>query len=620
MAPAPPDGGEPDELDAYEEGDEEPQKCVIKVEITAALNVWGSEAGEAKSKAGFTIAFPGEPADVAPAEMEGFLPDVPEESDDLTPPPKPLPPLPNAPPPAEPPPPPPPPRPVNFTSIGPVVRQFERLPEYPLYHKFIHEPMIATVHWISPTGALKFPLATAKVDLTRVLDLTKNALELSCQLEAYVEAAPPPPPAGAKKGPPPKPPPAKKDDKKGAAPAAAAEVKPVLLEGASLKIKISTSIPLLSDEDRKEGFIMEISVVTVRKLPPKVKELGTSGTPDPFSYTCGFRLPGFSGAWWDSMTCFEAAEKASLSIYKSASGAVETEEVTFPKPIVIPEDKGAGPREYKKIIFGANEDEDNSVDRIEEKPVLDEYGYPPEPEMITEIREIVKWKETVKRYLPSEGANELRARIKKKERFGPGQIARYIKQESYDVFSDPFFARYRSSFEMDLLEFQEKEGTCSYAVPCPLGVFVAESEPVFCPPDERPASKKAKPIEDDSGPPPASPPAKKDPKAPVVETPPLPNAWKAAESQIFVTITTSLPIEPVWKPPPEPELKVENIIPPRPKAPNLHDTVKIAMEKFKEFVQIAAHDISSLHQSVVEGDEFEQPLGVEAVPATTKSR
>jgi len=198
----------------------------------------------------------------------------------------------------------------------------------------------------------------------------------------------------------------------------------------------------------------------------------------------------------------------------------------------------------------------------------------------------VKWKETVKRFLSGQGANELREKIAKKEKFS-GAVARYVMDESYNAISDPFFDRYRSSFKMDLTKFQEQEGLSCYAIPSQLEDYDKYSgPPIFCYPDERPPSKTAKPIEDDSGPLPAAPPKAggKGAPSPTSEAPPIPNAWKQSGSVIFVTIKTSQPIEPMWNPPPEPELKVEDIISVRSKASNMHDTVKLATEKFKEFV------------------------------------
>jgi len=606
-----------DKIDDYEEGEEEedPEKCIIRMELSAALNVWASEPEEAtaRSKIGFVIDFPGEVHVEQPLEIEGFAQDA--LSWPVTPPPSP----PRRPPGAAAPanlveespakaPPPSSVIPASFT-IGSFVKEFERDPGYPLYHTLIHEPMIVTVYWISPSGAVKAPMASSKVDLTGLLSLETGALQLTCPLEEYVKLPPPPPPPGAKKAPPAKPPPTPKKE------APPVEERPALLEGASIKVKFGTNIPLLSEIDRKEGLIIEVNAVTIRKLPPKVKEFGNAQISDPFKYTCEFTIPGLSGTWWDSLTSIDAAEKAKLSVFKATSGVVEKEEVTFPKPIVMPEDKTQGPRELKALLFGEEEDPPFSC-RVERE--LDEYGY---PVMITEMQDIVKWKETVKRFLSGQGANELREKIAKKEKFS-GAVARYVMDESYNAISDPFFDRYRSSFKMDLTKFQEQEGLSCYAIPSQLEDYDKYSgPPIFCYPDERPPSKTAKPIEDDSGPLPAAPPKAggKGAPSPTSEAPPIPNAWKQSGSVIFVTIKTSQPIEPMWNPPPEPELKVEDIISVRSKASNMHDTVKLATEKFKEFVQIAAHDISSLHQSVLQGEEFGQPPGAEALP-TTKSR
>lgn len=191
-----------------------------------------------------------------------------------------------------------------------------------------------------------------------------------------------------------------------------------------------------------------------------------------------------------------------------------------------------------------------------------------------------------------------------------------MTEESFNTLADPYFERYRSTFNLDMMPFLDKEGALLLAIPCPLQDFVEATGNVFCPLDARPPSKGTI-VEDDSGPPPV-PVAVPKGGPPPPPPPPLPNAWKEAKSMIYVTIKTSEPIEPVWIPPPQPELKVENLIPPRPKCPNLHDTVKVATDKFKEFVQIAAHDISYLHQKALQEVDT-LPLGTDATPET-KSR
>lgn len=638
------------DIDAYQEGEEESS---IKVEIVAALNLWLSEASEQKSKVGFSIKFPGEPADQKAdeqqtAEIAGYPPDeepkpkgFPCTPSSSAPPP---PPLPNPESGATTASPPVPPKPANFTmGTTPLVREFQRLPEYLLCHKLLQEKMVILLYWISASGTAKTTLGMTTVDLAGLLSLNGNSLDILSPVIAYVEppaAAGTTPAAGAKKGAKAAPaaPPVKKaaappeKGKKGG-PAAApiapiVEVTPALLPEAKLKIKMSTSIPLLSDIDRKEGFVMEIGPIMVRKLPPKVKDFGTAeAAPDPFAYSCGFSIPGMSGKWWESLTCFETAEKTDLAIFKAASGAVEMEEVTYSKEREPPVDKAAGPRELKTLLFG-----ENLKDPFPKpKPFVDEYGYPPAPEVIKEMQAVIRWKESVRRFLPSAGANELRAKIKKKIQF-KGELARYVKQESFDMFSDPYFKRYHSSFQLDLLIFQEKEGLKETTIACPLQDHatpddaMAGGDPSICPPDTRAPSKKAKAIEDDVDPPPPTAgtlaKSKVDPKAKIEVQAALqwPNAWKTADSVIFVTIKTSLPIEPVWKAPPEPELQLKDVIPPRLKAPNIYDTLKIAMEKFREFVVIAATDISLLHQRVVGGEVFEETIAATEQQSTNKSR
>lgn len=610
---------EGDLLDEYSEGEEEEiPKSKIKIQVVAAMGVWSIESGEEKSKIGFDIVFPEEPPLPPPdpaaplVEMEAFLPDIEPIPKGVWPhpPPPPSPPLdPNVPPldPSAPPTKPqslPPPANFNFS----FEREYERIPSYHLCNKLVQEEMTINVHWISPTGSTKAPIAMAKVNLAGLLQLDKTTLINVCPLIPYVELvvaispiaptgkpAPPPP----KKGAPPPPP---------AAVAPVTEDKPKLLEGSTLKIVMSTSEPLLTEADRKHGFVLEVDVVTIRHLPVKVQQYGPveEGSIQPFAYTVGFTLPGFThdSTWWNAVNDIDLVEKATFGQFKATTGIVTEEEVIVSKEVVMPLDASVGPRELKRLLFGG---EEVKPDCNIEKLKVDEWGYPP---IIKEMQKIVVWKQSVhpiKRYLPSQAANEVRENIKKKK-YIQGAVARYLTEESFNNFADPFFDRYRGTFDLDMMPFLDKEGATCLEVPCALKEFVDATGAIFCPIDPRPPSKGTI-VEDDSEHP-SLPLPKDHPK-------PLPNAWKEAKSIIYVTIKTSAPIEPVWKPPPQPELKVENLIPYRPKCPNLHNSVKAATDKFKEFVQIAAHDISFLHQKVLEGEDV--PLGVAATP-DTKSR
>lgn len=633
--PAPPPPSAPqvegDPLDEYSEGEEEEiPKSKIKIEIVAATGVWSIESGEEKSKIGFDIHFPEElplppPDPLAPlVEMEAFLPDIEPIPKGVwpLPPPPPMPPLdPTAAPPdlatpvAEPKPPPPP---ANFNFS--FVREYERTPSYHLCNKLVQEEMVINVLWISPSGLAKAPIATTKVNLAGLLNLDECTLTNISPLMTYIEPIVVAPPASAAKGGKPTPPPKAPPPKKGApsqptvAPLLLTEEKPQLLEGATIKIVMTTSKPLVTEADRNFGLILEIDVVTIRDLPLKVQEYGTlvEGMPQPFTYTVGFTIPGFTpdSTWWNAINDIDPIEKATFGQFKSTIGTVMQEEVTVPKVQVMPLDTSVGPRELKKLLFGEEEvKRDCNIEKLE----VDEWGYPP---VIQEMHNVVVWKAGgVKRYLPSQAANEVRENIKKKK-YIQGAVARYVTEESFNNFTDPFFQRYRSTFNLDMMPFLDKEGALSLAIPCPLGEFVEVTGNTFCPLDARPPSKTAKIVEDDSGPPPAPLVATKG-APPPPPPPPLPNAWKEAKSIIYVTIKTSAPIEPVWKAPPEPELKVENLIPPRPKCPNLHNSMKVAIEKFKEFIQIAAHDISFLHKKVLKGEET--TLGIDATP-NTKSR
>jgi hypothetical protein len=198
------------DIDAYQEGEEESS---IKVEIVAALNLWLSEASEQKSKVGFSIKFPGAQADQKAdeqqtAEIVGYLPDeelkpkgFPCTPSSSAPPP---PPLPNPESGATTTSPPVPPKPANFTmGTTPLVREFERLPEYLLCHKLLQENMVILLYWISASGTAKTILGMTTVDLAGLLSLNGNSLDILSPVIAYVEppaAEATTPAAGAKKG------------------------------------------------------------------------------------------------------------------------------------------------------------------------------------------------------------------------------------------------------------------------------------------------------------------------------------------------------------------------------------------------------------------------------------
>lgn len=619
-------------LDEYEEGEDEIAPCIIKVQVVAAMNVWVLESGEEKSKIGFDIRFPEEPPPPPPDPAlplpvsEAFLPceePIPKGVWPMPPPPpspaldpaSPLPDLAAAPPES-----PPPQSPANFTIS--YVREYTRRPSYRLCNRLVQEEMVITVYWISPSGITKAPIATAKVNLAGLLNLPsdRSNLEIIASLTPYVEpveAAPTVTPVGKVKKAGPTPPPKKgSSNPPPAAPVPPAENKPLLLDGATLKISMNTSTPLVTEADRKDGFVMEIGVVTIRKLPPKVQQYGTptGGVPQTFNYTVGFPIPGFTpdSTWWNSVNDVgEGVDKASFGLFKATTGSVMQEEVMVPKVLVPDVDPSVGPCELKRLLFGS---EEVKPDCHVENSKADEFGY---PAVVQEVHNIVVWKETgIKRYLTGQGANELRENLRKKKKCIQGTVARYVTEESFNTYCDPFFDRYRATFDLDLKPFLDKEGSTRHTISCPLKDFVEVTGGTICLRETRPS--KGKPVEDDFGPPPVAPVAAKGalPPPPAV---PLPNAWAENGSVIFVTIKTSSPIEPVWTPPPEPELEVEDLIPNRPKCLNLHDAVNDSTNKFKEFVKIAAQDISSLHKKVLQGEEVGQILGEEALPAT-KSR
>lgn len=185
-----------------------------------------------------------------------------------------------------------------------------------------------------------------------------------------------------------------------------AEEKPTLLEGATLKVVMTTSKPLVTEADQKNGFILEIDVVTIRDLPPKVQQYGSppEGMPQPFAFTMGFTIPGFTpdSTWWNAVDDIDPATKATFSQFKCTTGTVTEEEVTVPKVQEMPLDSSVGPRELKRLLFGGEEVKpDCNIEKLE----LDEWGYPP---VIQEMRKVVVWTaQGVKRYLPGQAANEV---------------------------------------------------------------------------------------------------------------------------------------------------------------------------------------------------------------------
>ncbi|CAM6118225.1 unnamed protein product [Calypogeia fissa] len=633
-----------------------------------------------KSKASFSFQFPGQPLppkEIGPDIGEAIEPELPPAA--WVPPPEPTEGDTDLDEPEEPPveevlhEPPPPPT-TRFVNVPP--KEFDVVSNYALWHNLLMEPMTITMYWTSPTGAVRLPFAQAHVDLFPVLALKEGELLASYKLEKIPEPPIPieidkqlKPKKGGKGG-------AKekmgkneeKDGKKtkkgkGEPEPPPMETLPALLEGAELKVSLSTTTPFWSEDDIHDSVVMEFDIGMLRNLPPKVVEFGLKFPIDPFNYTLALELPGFFGLdWWDEIKCMTLEEKASIAQVKFEGGKVEVKEVV-PEPdkraSIIPPD-GTLESELRVIrkakeakaiqdamtwekllaIVAKERMERMEAEELKRKLLQSETPYIPSTEKLVdpytildrkdpelEPQAVVKWPDhiIVKRFYPSRATQELKGLLKLGHHFR-GEIARVAKE-----ITDMSFDKYHGCFFLDLSPFLE-EGCFCFELKTPLQSYslvgTRAGIPLIKPqgpPDVLPSSPSpkagGKPTSPKAGGKPTSPKAagkKQQPKSVLMDDdPPLPtsidpdnplpnNAWQLSEALFEMKIQASKPIEPLWEPPPEPDISLESVIPPRPKQASMYDVVQMAIDKYSEFVEYVGSDLLDMHQDLTAKELYEE--------------
>ncbi|KAL2623490.1 hypothetical protein R1flu_003695 [Riccia fluitans] len=359
---------------------------------------------------------------------------------------------------------------------------------------------------------------------------------------------------------------------------------------------------------------------------------------DPFWYKLVANFPGFLGtSWWENIEGVQLEDRASLQRIVLEAGKVEKEQVPPPIPEREQEPEPefepgseeaiwhARVKSYNKLVDEMIDKEENLV-RMDEKEAArrnDEQRKKMELQkkllccekslkdddadeinreeiqidsIVTEPTErmVIKWASesppTIKRFIPGTAVLELLEMMKMGKKFR-GELARYLKPPT-DLF-DASFEKYHGCFSVDLSGFLE-EGVTSLDLEVPFEQFTrvgTDHGITLCeiPPKPTVVGKKVpKAIEDDD-----PLPMSVDPENVLPNT-----SWKASEAVVSMSIHTDKPMMPVWTPPPQPEMTLEEVIPPRKKALTVYNAVKLAKQKFSEFVTSAAEDLIDMYQEI----------------------
>ncbi|KAG6541284.1 hypothetical protein Mapa_017337 [Marchantia paleacea] len=354
---------------------------------------------------------------------------------------------------------------------------------------------------------------------------------------------------------------------------------------------------------------------------------------DPFSYLLVSNFPGFIGTyWWENLEGLLPEQRAELERIKLEAGKVEKEEIKVPVPIIPdpepepePGSQAACWKEVRKIINDNYDEEqkalqaeeetrkaekeeerrmwelrerllccDKSITEEDEWEIFREKGdKDPEPVVAQPTERLsIKWPDApfpnIKRFLPGRAAIDMLSGIRMGSKFR-GELARYLKPPT-DLF-DPSFEKYRGCFFLDLSGFLEEGVTC-VDVEVPFEQFTLSGTDhgiTFCQAPPKPSGKKAPKVVEDDDPLPES----VDPENVLPN-----NSWQVSKAVVLMQIRTNRPLQPVWKPPPQPDMTLEEVIPARKKAHTVYDAVKLATLNFGEFVTTAADDLIDMYQEL----------------------
>ncbi|KAJ7527825.1 hypothetical protein O6H91_16G073200 [Diphasiastrum complanatum] len=486
-----------------------------------------------------------------------------------------------------------------------VVNHFKRISEWPLWNSLMNEALMVSLIWVSAGGSRKAIVGSAKVDISKLLYLQEGFLEGIYRLEPLktqdmemngskeegksgsnkentsrnVAEKADPKSLGLT---------SKKDGKDVAAPqkgrnAAAIPVLeeiPTLLDAATLKVTIFSNIPLLSGADFEAGLVIEICDITLKPVPPNLLNLKEANYNDPFTYDVAFELPGFTGSWWESVPGLRQEEKNKLSLARALAGICEVpgtksglNETNNDKVTELGCSPSVNTIDNKSDETSSSSKNSAAQPSVAEKVEIDDSQGIVIAAQITQAS--IAWPAKFKRFLPSLAVSELKKAVRRKQRFY-GEVARYITE---DNLFDPLFELYHGSFWLNLLPLLE-EGITEATIVCPLENCPQEGpdcSPLFVP-AIRKSDAKAIAIEDQSK-------YAFYQSANENQNGVLKNAWTLCQSSLTLRVKLSHALEPLWAPPAEPEIKLSDVLPPRPKLQTVHHALEIATRDFKEFVQ-----------------------------------
>ncbi|MCO5562351.1 hypothetical protein L7F22_015977 [Adiantum nelumboides] len=524
----------------------EPRICVFKIAIVSADNVWTATAGKEGSRAAASLRFPGQ-VETAIYQSDAVLPSLPArdaaiaKTDDL---------MPNnqsktvvtkadrtvssSANPTE--------APVSFC-LG-AFSDYVRASDWLLWHQLVTDPLKISLMWISPSSQTNIAVGTASVDLSELLFSTNLFLEREVVIEPVIfgdQQAEGKQPAPTKKDTPPQKVPLK--GKKGNA---AEEVPPSLCSYATMRLQITLDTPILSDDERNDGVVLEFSDFCVLRVPPQYTGINTTTE----TYTLAFEVPGFTGSWWSNLSLSKQEAKESLGVAKIHGGAIN-----------VAQAETNGFLSHGQFVAAHLEAGGTSKDATAN---CGESGS-------CENLNVIMWNASFRRFLPGIAAKELKEDIWKNKSWH-GEIAKYSSTEQ----TSPSFERDHLSVNLNLSALLN-EGISDTRVCSGLQSYSTNQALL-----REKSSMKSSPQLDNNS-----------------QSDILTNAWEACSSQLTVRIKSSRPLQPLWVAPPKPQLSLEDILPMRAKLPTSVDQLEIAVKEFEDLVQKGAQSILTLQDKVI---------------------
>ncbi|KAI5055013.1 hypothetical protein GOP47_0030158 [Adiantum capillus-veneris] len=523
----------------------EPRICVFKIAIVSADNVWTTSAGKEGYRAAIALRFPGQdetsvyqsdavspslPAPDAAIAKTDDLVSINQNKTDATK--ADRAPIPSSNP-AE-----ASSAPVSFC-LG-AFSDYVRASDWLLWHQLVTDSLRVSLLWISPSSQTTTPVGMVTVDLSELLFSTNLSLERDIAIKPVIigdQQVENKQPAATKNDAP------QKMPSKGKKGNVAEEVAPSLCPNATMKVQITLDTPILSDDERDGGVVLEFSDFCVVRVPPQYGGIsGSSAT-----YSLAFEIPGFTGCWWSNLTIANQEAKQSLNVARFHGGTVSVAQVEANGPlsggqcVAASLEAGGIPKEAT-----ANCSESDNCENVN----------------------VITWNASFRRFLPGVAVRELKEDIWKKKTWC-GEIAKYSTSDQ----TSRSFERDHLSVNLNLSALLN-EGTCETSVSSALQLYATNQ-----------AFLRDKSSQTDKE----------------LESNILTSAWEACSTQLSIRIKTSSPLQPVWVAPPKPQLTLEEILPMRPKLPTFADKLEIAFKEFEDLVQMGAQSIFSLQEKVISG-------------------